>query len=32
MEKKSRKGVDLINCDVNDLLRSQYMGNKNGIL
>ena len=32
MEKKNRKGIDLITCNVNDLLRSQYMGNKNGIM
>ena len=32
MNKKYRKAVDLIACDVNDLLRCQFMGTKNSIL
>jgi hypothetical protein len=32
MEKKNRKGVDLITCNVSDLLRCRFMGSKNGIM
>lgn len=32
MDKKNRKAVDLILCDVNDLLRCQFMGNKSAIM
>ena len=32
MEKKCRKAVDLIRCDVSDLLRSQFMGTKSEII
>ena len=32
MNKKNRKAVDLVACDVNDLLRCQFMGTKNAIM
>ncbi len=32
MENKIRKGIDLINFNVNDLLRAQFMGGKNAIM
>ena len=32
MEKKNRKAIDLITCNINDLLRCQFMGSKKAIL
>lgn len=32
MDKRNRKAVDLVTCDVNDLLRCQFLGSKNSIL
>lgn len=32
MEKKCRKSIDLIKCDVTDLLRCQFVGGKSEII
>ena len=32
IEKKSRKAIDLIKCEVSDLLRSQFIGKKNQLI
>lgn len=32
MDKKHRKAVDLINLNINDLLRCQFMGSKKAIM
>lgn len=32
MDKKNRKAIDLISCNINDLLRCQFMGGKKAIL